>query len=431
MAFEATAADVIRGSSGILYVALGLYLLVPRGRTSAARALGGWCVNFGIGFVIANLLFASGRFEAWPVLLLAASYLLFLPLAGWLALRLPAARIAERFAFVATAVMVILVLILGSVFTAQAGDAGLRTLGLNATSTTRAVIAANPAFNGILLAIPTLCAMRYGVTGNEDRSRRRALVFLSLAIAPYIAYCAGSDLLATSNSQAHSFVSFRDAAMGLAGVLAMSLAWLWALRRRPGREAVVAMLVPLAFALLGLAMIAAFDERPFAWGDVGFVRMLGWLCIVWLVLKENAVGLDLSVAKGRRAGLATSALAILFIVAQVVQNFLSAEYGLLSGGIIAGVVLFAASPVQKAIERATDRKDAREVPATAASDDVRRRREDLYVGALRLAMRDRTLTRDEEVHLHRLAEELGIGAGRAHELMVAVEGERPRKRRVA
>lgn len=43
--------------------------------------------------------------------------------------------------------------------------------------------------------------------------------------------------------------------------------------------------------------------------------------------------------------------------------------------------------------------------------------------ALRIALRDRKITRDEEVRLHRLADELGIAPSRAHQILVDVERE--------
>jgi hypothetical protein len=53
--------------------------------------------------------------------------------------------------------------------------------------------------------------------------------------------------------------------------------------------------------------------------------------------------------------------------------------------------------------------------------DSASRRESLYRDALRFALLDRKVTREEELHLFRLAEELGIGAGRAMELRLEVE----------
>jgi hypothetical protein len=47
----------------------------------------------------------------------------------------------------------------------------------------------------------------------------------------------------------------------------------------------------------------------------------------------------------------------------------------------------------------------------------------VYRKALRLALKDHDLTREEEQHLHELADELGIGGARAHALLTEVERE--------
>jgi hypothetical protein len=210
--------------------------------------------------------------------------------------------------------------------------------------------------------------------------------------------------------------------------LATSVFWLAVLQRTGQRIALAAAWTGPAAILVGMVPYLAGPALFYDWGMVGLCRTVGWSILVYAIVQADILDLGLAPRTLSRGTLAAFALAALFIVAQVAQNFLSAEYGLLTGGVIAGTVLFAASPVQKAIERVGERR-ADGPPAPATSATASRRREDVYLSALRLAMRDRRLTRDEEVHLHRLAEELGIGAGRAHELMVAVEGERAKVRR--
>jgi hypothetical protein len=109
-----------------------------------------------------------------------------------------------------------------------------------------------------------------------------------------------------------------------------------------------------------------------------------------------------------KGAVGAGALAVLFIVAQVAQNFFSAQYGLYMGGIIAGTFLFVASPVQKAIERR-----AGNAPAKAGT---RPGKEEAYRSALRFALRDRALSPQERIALAHLADELGLTAGRAAEL---------------
>lgn len=275
------------------------------------------------------------------------------------------------------------------------------------------------------LLLASYASVRMALEPSRELARRQAPLALGLGLfALYylfngIVYPASNDWVLVP-------------ATALTGAL-LVLPWIYAGVKGAGRPALPAANLFLAVALVGLLVplltdISAYDAANGTdpTSARGIVRTVAWAIFVYGILRTDMLGVDLRARTVKRGTLAATALAALFIVAQIMQNFLSAEYGLLTGGIIAGAVLFAANPVQKAIERVTDKAPTRGVGGGNAS-----RKEDVYIGALRLAMRDRTLTRDEEVHLHKLAEELGIGAGRAHELMVAVEGERTRKGRVA
>jgi hypothetical protein len=147
-------------------------------------------------------------------------------------------------------------------------------------------------------------------------------------------------------------------------------------------------------------------------GMRGIARTAGWLILVYAILHQDVLGLGLKPRTVNRGAIAAAALAALFIVAQVMQNFLSAQYGLLTGGVIAGTVLFAANPVQRAIERATEGSPAR--PGRMATQ------EEAYKAAVRLALRG-GITRAEEVELARIADAHGIAGVRALELREEVE----------
>lgn len=139
----------------------------------------------------------------------------------------------------------------------------------------------------------------------------------------------------------------------------------------------------------------------------------------------------LALSRGERRGLLVGAAATTFGMTWVTQNFLSAEYGLLMGGVIAGTLLFAVNPIQRAVERLAEKA----VPVSRMEGDggpspmagATARRDEDFRNALRLALRDRKIKVEEERQLFRLAETLGIGAARAFELRLEVDAERTGK----
>jgi hypothetical protein len=87
----------------------------------------------------------------------------------------------------------------------------------------------------------------------------------------------------------------------------------------------------------------------------------------------------------------------------------------LTGGIVAGTFLFAANPIQKRIEGMGEGKSRRSRPAGAGAEES-------YRAALRFALKDKRLTKEEERSLLVLAHDLGIAPARAFELRDELEG---------
>lgn len=74
--------------------------------------------------------------------------------------------------------------------------------------------------------------------------------------------------------------------------------------------------------------------------------------LVRALLREQLFDFELRVKTGvRRTTLAAIFLAAFFVVAQVVQVYTSTAFGLLGGAIVAGLLLFAMHPLQRAAER--------------------------------------------------------------------------------
>lgn len=199
---------------------------------------------------------------------------------------------------------------------------------------------------------------------------------------------------------------------------------LWLLvaaRGGPSRLARNTALAIAAAGLLGAGVTALVgSEGASQLGVPGALRTACWAILATAILRHGLAGRELPRLAVARGPLAAAALASLFIVAQIAQQFFAAEYGLLMGGLVAGALLFAANPIQRAVERLADHAPTSLRPA---APHAHAEREDAYRQAVRLALRDRVLTRQEERHLLRLAYHLGVPTPRAMEIHDEVERE--------
>lgn len=177
------------------------------------------------------------------------------------------------------------------------------------------------------------------------------------------------------------------------------LATLWGLRA----VGVSRTILVLVLAVLGIATLASLlgVERSATLGVSGILLVSANVATLFLLRRGGAFGpLGQSSLRLSRGTVASLGLAVLFITAQVAQNFFSAEIGLYSGGIIAGVVVFAAYPLQKAVERVIDRKPSPSGPAAFYRQQVETAWRDGQLGA-----NERVMLRDLRLHLGISAEE--------------------------
>ncbi|HEX9815704.1 MAG TPA: hypothetical protein VGB18_01880, partial [Candidatus Thermoplasmatota archaeon] len=194
---------------------------------------------------------------------------------------------------------------------------------------------------------------------------------------------------------------------------------------RPGPEPRVARAVfwvLLAAGGLSILLILGtgsdYAAASAGFGIFGLLRTIGAVFLALAVVRYNLLRVALPDVAVRRGAIATGALATLFIVAQVAQNFLSAEYGLLTGGIVAGAFLFAAQPLQRAMENILSGGKARPsltVPAGRLAENER-----VYRVALKKFQADGRITPEEELALAHLADALGLTTRRATELRLDI-----------
>ncbi len=207
----------------------------------------------------------------------------------------------------------------------------------------------------------------------------------------------------------------------LVATTAVSVPWLVAGARSGDRVAWAAGLLwpALAFASYAYRLLPGSEDAFFdPWGVNGILRLIGWTALVYAIVRHDLLGVQLPHIAVSRGALGASSLALLFIIAQIVENFLDARYSLLTGGIFAGAFLFSAQPLQRAIEGLGRRPS---VPGAGRAPLAGDAGEERFRNAVRLAYRDRRFSPEEELMLADLAEGLGLGARRATEIRHEVE----------
>lgn len=374
-------------------------------------AVGVAAVAFGLAFVVNNI-DPSGSVVAQIVLALVCAAALAVPVAS-------SKRAAAFTAFVALSLVGLLAL---STPAQVVGFAGVPIPPEAWTGYYQSLFGYLPMVAAVL-GYALMQALRCSSESDECSARASALLVAGWGIYP--AFLTGGQVAIVAT------LRFGLTPPGLAttGVLALAVAVIVAMllysTRRTKRARNVAWLL-LACELAGMVDQGLGGTYVTPW--VGVARSIGAVMIAVAVFREAALGFELGLPTIRRGTTATVVLAGFFIVAQIAQNFLSDEYGLVMGGVVAGALLFAANPIQRAIERDwADRAQAttsaafpmaRGAPAAATAS-----KEEAYRNALRIALRDRVLTEDEEVQLAHLSDELGLTHRRAREIRNEVQRE--------
>ena len=242
----------------------------------------------------------------------------------------------------------------------------------------------------------------------HDAKGRRAVALLALSMGAFPLFFVASSFARLVRLSPAEFW------LWLALIAASCAPWFLATRGPDARVARNVLLALLGSALIGLVFWAAVrinvGRLDLDFGVPGVVRTFAAVALVLAIVRHDLLQRPLPTWSVQRGTIAAIALAALLVVAQMAQNFLSAEYGLLMGGVVAGALLVAARPIERALE------GRRGVRAPLASEEA-------YRKAVRFALRDRQLTREEELHLHEIAEQMGLSGRRAHELLSEVERE--------
>ncbi len=410
MEFDVSSGEIINAGGGFLFLLIGIAILAVARQTRLGLRLGAFATTFGLAYAVANLVGKDVDPVSATVALLvpalaAAVCLGFLIVEVARDLAPPAKR---RVVLVATAVG-LAATVAAVVFVALGVEnPGFVTSGGNFALALPLIWLIEP-FLLVLLA-----AAAQAPTSESSLRRYKGRLLLGLSAGLFAANIVMTTAASTGPDQGWTGLAIEGVGL-LLGVLVAFAAWMVLRGRPPGAET-FARRAFVAVVVVGVAgCLQVVFPATEAIGVFGIIRTVGAVLLVFAVVKYDVLGVPLPRLVVRRGALAGSALAVLFIVAQVAQNFFSAEYGLLMGGILAGGFVFAASPIQRAIERSSDHRKPNAASTGSAAAG--------YKAALRAAMRDGTLTRREERHLAEVAMALGISALQALDLRDEVERE--------
>ena len=404
---------VINAGGALLFLLAGIAILAIARQTRLGLRLGAFAATFGLAYVMTNLVAPDGPVSVVVLLApaLAAALCLVFLIREVLRPVSPIAR--RRIAVLASGVYVGLGIALAVFLTVLVerlqGGSGLWTNDFaDALAVFPLVFVIEP-----LLLVLLAASAQAPVGGSLQQYKGRLTVGLAAGLfAVVITMVTG----ASKNPDA-AWTGFASDVVGLLfGVLVAFTAWLVLRGCPPGAER-FARRAFAAIVLVGLfgCLADLLPEETASFGPYGILRTAGAVLLVLAVVRYDVLGVPLPRLVVRRGVLAGAALAVLFIVAQVAQNFFSAKYGLLMGGVLAGAFVFAASPIQRAIERVSSPSNTNTAEPGAAMA--------AYKAALRAAMRDGTLTRREERYLAEVAVALGISSIQALDLRDDVERE--------
>jgi hypothetical protein len=190
----------------------------------------------------------------------------------------------------------------------------------------------------------------------------------------------------------------------------------------------VATLAVLSALAIGTGLLLTFASL----GDTANLFILGtWrlslpIVVSVAILRHRLFGLDWRIKVGiSRALVAGALLAAFFAVSKITENlvaelFPEGNVGIYAGGIVAGLLLFAISPLQKVAERIAQAA----VPTPSGMDQFpASERVDFYRDQAQIAWSDGVLGHRERLLLDRLRDRLGLAAVEA----ARIESEAARK----
>lgn len=410
MGLDLSLSGFIGAGGGLAYVLVGLLVAASHGRPRLRLLLAGLLGSQGLSYAMMSLTTPEATGPATPAAIIGVALVLVfggLTFVFAAALAIQLARETSRGAMWTVGGALGLLGVMGAVFLARGGI----TPGKGDPAAMPPEVHLIYAVVLIGYAACAVAVLAMALHWKTHAWSATSVIAVAVALVP---------LPSLTSSAARSTPEALLAAFAVACVLAWGPPW----RDRDPRVGRNVLLGLLAWALSIslLRLVPQFSD--FGGNSLAPFEVVSALALALALVKRRAWGLQPPRFVLRRGPLTAAALAMLFVVAQVGQNVLQSQYGLLMGGVAAGALLFAANPIQRAIERLGDHTPGRPTTGNArrprdAAQDAER--EGAYREAVRLALRDRTLTREEERHLLRLAYQLGVPTPRAMEIHDEVE----------
>lgn len=187
-----------------------------------------------------------------------------------------------------------------------------------------------------------------------------------------------------------------------------------------------AMIYAAAFGIRDAWYVVALAALPYVAGSsplypyhfptmtLVFTALLGYG-----ILRYQLLDIDLKIKKSiGRATVATIFAASFFVVAVTAENFLTDRYGWIVGGVAAGLLLFALTPLQRFSEHVADRA----MPHVRDDSEYRLvKKLEVFRAAYEGALEDGVVTEKERDILARLQDQLGISGAEALQVERAVK----------
>lgn len=404
---------VVNATSGLFMIILGLFVASVRGGAPWNRAFALFAVTFGAVWIVDNLTVEAdhflvlGRWVSGLLLVVATIGLAYLaglyPEPIKTAGRVPLLLAGAATGFVVTGLVVIYVWWLGSALT----DPSRLVSSLGRW-----------VFVGLSWGVLFLFAARHGGVPVGDARTRALYAVMSAALvlypAVFISFGTGLVLRGELDAGLAPFaVAF---VVGL--LLSYTAVWAWSLRgvETPGPVR----WVPLLAALMALAAMLLHGANP---NNVGFglARTFTVIILAYSILKHQLLDIDVKVRWGlSKSVVAGVFIATFFVASEGAAQFFGEQTGSAYYGIgAAALLVFAIAPLNRVAERFA----ARAIPGGA---DGAHRSHDAYREAVRLALSDGQIDRNDERALAKLAAACGLAADEAWAMREEVESESAR-----
>jgi hypothetical protein len=427
MSLNLAPGPLINAAGGVLLLLLAAWVLSVRPRGAASLALGGYCAAFGVWAVAWNLVARDEPgfsevffFVVTPAMLLVGAWALRL------ALVFPRPLAKDERGWLVAAVLVGLAsAVPAALLDLQVGPApvvgrawGVHEAGLPAFLAS--TLAARFGFAG-LLAAGVLFALRFR---RAPEAERGGLLVVSAALLVWPLALAGVLVFMPDGSSTPAYAIFIALVTALAALRLANAA------STRSRAAAGLALFLLGTVLMGMVLQTWFGgfRGLFSVGLYGALRTLAAGLLAYAILRHQLLGLDVKVRWTiQKSTIAGAFIGVFFVASEGAQAFFGQGAGNEWLGIAAaGLLVFAMAPLQRAAERVATAAipvAGGPSPGPSVPPPPRSSREAVYKDAVRLALRDRVLTLEEERALARLGEHLGFATSEALALREAVEAE--------